>query len=57
MAEQTSPTGRYVYIEERGKPGRLIPVGQWPKGCEREFTPASERDLTPKPIVDFDIFQ
>jgi hypothetical protein len=56
MAEQTSPTGRYVWFEERGKPGRLIPVDRWPKGCEREFTPASERDLTPKPIVDFDIF-
>jgi hypothetical protein len=61
MAEQRiSPSGQYLLIEGRGKPERLTPFEDLPDGgrqYEREFTPANERDLTPKPIIDFDIFQ
>jgi hypothetical protein len=61
MAEQRiSPSGRYLLIEERGKPEHLVPLEDLPdngRQYEREFKPASERDRTPKPIVDFDIFQ
>jgi hypothetical protein len=60
MAEQRiSPSGRYLLIEERGKPERRVPFEDLPdqgRQYEREFTPASERDLTPRPIIDWNIF-
>ena len=61
MAEQRpSPSGRYLRIEQRGAPDRFVPLEDLPNNgrqYEREFTPASDRDLTPKPIIDWDIFQ
>jgi hypothetical protein len=37
--------------------GRLIPVDHWPKGCEREITPASERPSRHPVITDFKVFE
>jgi hypothetical protein len=58
--QRLSPSGQYLLLEERGAPESLVPLEDLPNNgrqYERQFTPASERDLTPKPIIDFDIFQ
>lgn len=60
MAEQRiSPSGRYLLVEQRGAPEHLVPFEDLPdqgRQYERELTPASERDRTPKPIIEWDIF-
>jgi hypothetical protein len=61
MAEQRiSPTGRYLLLERRGAPDRLVPLEDLPndgREYERQLTPASERDLTPRPIIDWNLFE
>jgi hypothetical protein len=57
--QRLSPSGRYLLLETRGAPESLVPLEDLPNNgrqYEREFTPASERDLTPRPIIDWNIF-
>ena len=52
-----SPTGKYVYVEEPGKPGRLVPVLDWPKGCEPPAPHPGERAQQAVVISTWDLFE